>query len=376
MGNVIQTNVASINAQRNLTRTNESLGSALQRLSSGFRINSAKDDAAGLQISNRLTSQVGGLNQAARNANDGISLAQTAEGALQETTNILQRIRDLAIQAANGSNSNIDRSSLQREISQLQAEVTRVAVTTKFGSQNLLDGTFGSQSFQVGANANETISVSIGSARATDLGRNSLELNGLAFNNVQAAGANYAALSNSVRADSNFVLTGQLGTATVAIAANDSAADVAEAVNAASESTGVTGDARTVARITGFVANETISFDLYGANSASTDGVSISATVSDPSDLSALADAINQETGRTGITAVANDTTLDIFSEAGDDIRIVDFISSQGNTVSVTARNFGNSADASGATATSATIGATAGENMNGIWAKLVNRKM
>jgi flagellin len=142
----------------------------MQRLSSGLRINSAKDDAAGLAISDRMTSQIRGLNQAARNANDGISLAQTAEGALQESTNILQRMRELSVQSANDTNTSSDRSSLQAEVSQLISEMDRIATTTQFNGKNLLDGTLGTSSFQVGANANQTISLTIDGARASQLG--------------------------------------------------------------------------------------------------------------------------------------------------------------------------------------------------------------
>src|SRR6056297_347450 len=168
---VINTNVASLNAQRNLSESSGSLATSLQRLSSGLRINSAKDDAAGLAISERMTSQIRGLNQAARNANDGISLAQTAEGALAEVTNNLQRIRELAVQSANATNSTSDRQALQAEVDQLVAEIDRVAQQTNFNDVKLLDGTFSSQLFQVGANAGETISLeTIASARSSDLG--------------------------------------------------------------------------------------------------------------------------------------------------------------------------------------------------------------
>ncbi len=170
MGMSINTNVMSLNAQRNLGKSQNALSKSMQRLSSGLRINSAKDDAAGLGISDRMTSQIRGLNQAARNANDGISLAQTAEGALQETTNILQRMRELAVQSANDTNSSADRDSLQAEVSQLQSEIDRIATTTEFNGKNLLDGTLSNAIFHVGANANQTISVSIDSARASDLG--------------------------------------------------------------------------------------------------------------------------------------------------------------------------------------------------------------
>lgn len=156
----VNTNVSSLNAQRQLTSSGKVLDTAYQRLSSGLRINSAGDDAAGLQISNRLTSQINGLNQSVRNANDGISLAQTAEGALEETTNMLQRMRTLSIQSANGSNSDEDRIALQQEMGQLAQEINRIADITTFGGRSLLDGTYNGI-FQVGADANQTISFSM-----------------------------------------------------------------------------------------------------------------------------------------------------------------------------------------------------------------------
>ncbi|TAK54334.1 MAG: flagellin FliC [Gammaproteobacteria bacterium] len=160
-GQVINTNMLSLNAQRNLSTSQTSLATALQRLSSGLRINSAKDDAAGLAISERFTAQIRGLNQAVRNANDGISLAQTAEGALAEVTNNLQRIRELAVQSANATNSASDRASLQAEVDQLIEEIDRVAGQTSFNGTALLDGSFTSAVFQVGANEGETITVSV-----------------------------------------------------------------------------------------------------------------------------------------------------------------------------------------------------------------------
>ncbi|MGL5392861.1 MAG: flagellin, partial [Shewanella sp.] len=135
MAITVNTNVTSMGAQKNLNKSNNALQTSMERLSSGLRINSAKDDAAGLQISNRLTSQISGLDVAMRNANDGISIAQTAEGAMQESTNILQRMRDLSLQSANGSNSADDRAAMQKEISSLQSELTRIAETTSFGGQ-------------------------------------------------------------------------------------------------------------------------------------------------------------------------------------------------------------------------------------------------
>ncbi|GAB0055967.1 Flagellin [Candidatus Magnetaquicoccaceae bacterium FCR-1] len=161
----INTNVASLNAQRNLERSTGALGQTFARLSSGLRINSAKDDAAGLAISNRMTSQIRGLNQAIRNANDGISLAQVAEGALLETGNSLQRIRELAVEAANGTNTPEDRADLQKEVSQLLSEIQRVSEQVQFNNTLILNGNYNSgQQFQIGANANQTITVSIKAA--------------------------------------------------------------------------------------------------------------------------------------------------------------------------------------------------------------------
>src|SRR5690554_1851585 len=170
MSLTVNSNISSLTAQRHLGNSTSSLTTAMERLASGSRINSAKDDAAGLQIANRLTSQINGLGVAVKNANDGISIAQTAEGAMQESTNILQRMRDLALQSANGSNGADDRKALQKEVAALQSELNRIAETTTFGGRKLLDGSFGSSQFQVGSNANETIAVTLGNTSARSLG--------------------------------------------------------------------------------------------------------------------------------------------------------------------------------------------------------------
>src|SRR3990167_776334 len=170
MPQIINTNISSLNAQRNLNKSQGALQTSLQRLSSGLRINSAKDDAAGLAISNRFTTQVRGLNVAVRNANDGISLAQTTESALDEITTALQRIRDLAVQSANDSNSASDRLSLQAEVDQLLDEVDRISTTTTFNGRNVLDGSLKSYYFQIGANANEGVEVGGVDARVSSLG--------------------------------------------------------------------------------------------------------------------------------------------------------------------------------------------------------------
>lgn len=206
----INTNVTSLNAQRNLGNTASSLNKSLQRLSSGLRINSAKDDAAGLAISNRMTSQIRGLNQAVRNSNDGISLAQTAEGALQETTNGLQRIRELSVQAANDTNTADDRASIQLEIDQLVSEIDRIAEATTFNNKNILDGSSGTFKFQVGANANETIGVDLVNVRANALGQQPGQ--------VQSTGSRTALSNDGAEAGSIGI---QEGAADTAITAGD-----------------------------------------------------------------------------------------------------------------------------------------------------------
>ncbi|MCG7498488.1 flagellin [Vibrio sp. Of7-15] len=166
MAVTVNTNVSALMAQRSLNNATDQLNQAMERLSSGNRINSAKDDAAGLQISNRLKSQMRGLDVAVRNANDGISIAQTAEGAMKETTSILQRMRDLSLQSANGSNSAQDRQAIQQEISDLNDELNRIAETTSFGGRRLLNGTFGSAAFQIGANSGEAVRLGLKNMRS------------------------------------------------------------------------------------------------------------------------------------------------------------------------------------------------------------------
>ncbi len=186
----VNTNVSALNAQRQLFDVSERLGTSFERLSSGFRINSASDDAAGLQISDKLTSQIQGLNQAVRNSNDAISLTQTAEGALSEVTTSLQRIRQLAVQSQNGINSSADRAALQKEVAALKTEMSRVASDTQFGNVNILTGGF-SASFLVGANSGQTISVNLSSSNGASYGASGL---GVGSVDISTAGGASAAL--------------------------------------------------------------------------------------------------------------------------------------------------------------------------------------
>ncbi len=262
MALTINTNIASLNAQRNLGTSQAKLNRSMQRLSSGLRINSAKDDAAGLAISDRMTSQIRGLNQAARNANDGISLSQTAEGALQESTNILQRIRELAVQSANDTNSASDRASLNDEVTQLKAELDRIAETTAFNGKNVIDGTMTSAVFQVGANAgtNQTITFSISSARAADLGTEagytaavpevagSMTIAGTVTTNSIAVTADVAGTATSYTVDiadggtaaSDVTVVGSTITVTVNdLTAGATVTDVASLINSDADSSGL-----------------------------------------------------------------------------------------------------------------------------------------
>jgi len=254
----VVTNTASLNAQRNLSKSGEGLAISMQRLSSGMRINSAKDDAAGMQIANRLTSQVNGLAVAQRNANDGISMAQTAEGAMQESSNILQRMRDLALQSANGSNSADDRAALQKEVGALQQELTRISKTTKFGATSLLDGSFGTKQFQVGANANETINVTLEDMAANAIGAH------------QIMGAGTAVASNSIGDVEASLLAANMGTTgdtwnisgtNVTFVNGDGASAIAKNINDAS--TGVSAEAVLTSRIQGLTPSDAGTFNVY-----------------------------------------------------------------------------------------------------------------
>ncbi|QJI27928.1 flagellin [Pseudomonas sp. ADAK18] len=219
MALTVNTNLASLTVQNNLNKASGNLQTSMQRLSSGLRINSAKDDAAGLQISNRLTSQINGLGTAIKNAGDGISIAQTAEGAMQESTNILQKMRTLALQSANGSPSADDRKSNNAEYAALTAELTRISATTTFGGRNLLDGSFGTTSFQVGANANQTINMTLGDVSAKSIGSQQ----------VKSAAIKPAA---GFTADT-LTVTGSGQSSPVAVLATDSAGSIAAKLNGA-----------------------------------------------------------------------------------------------------------------------------------------------
>ena len=256
------TNTASLNAQRNLSKSSEGLATSMQRLSSGMRINSAKDDAAGLQIANRLTSQINGLGVAQRNANDGISMAQTAEGAMQESSSILQRMRDLALQSANGSNGADERDALQKEVSDLQQELTRIAETTQFGGTQLLNGDFGTKQFQVGANANETINVSLKDISADQIGAYEVQGAGTVFGIAPTAGNGTLATANATVTADTLNVNGK--SVTVTGLGTEGATGIADSINAAAS--GVTATAKLEVTIAGITSADNATINI-GADS-------------------------------------------------------------------------------------------------------------
>jgi len=332
MAATINTNVSSLTAQRNLGTSQSSLNTSIQRLSSGLRINSAKDDAAGLAISERFTSQIRGLNQAARNANDGISLAQVTEGAMKSAGDILQRVRELAVQSANASNSASDRQALQQEVGQLVAELDRISQTTEFNGQKLLDGTFGTAQFQVGANANQTIIAATANLRTNTYGNNqNTSANGAGAPTSGAAWGANSTTSGSV------VINGSRGSATVNIAANQTAKTIADNINLVGATTGVNATARTETEVA-FVAAGSYTLALRSDNGAD-QTVSFTLSAATGADgLSAGIASINEQSSKTGVTASLNaaGTAIVLTNATGNDIRVGDTTVTNAGDVSVT----------------------------------------
>jgi flagellin len=320
----INTNISSLTAQNNVSKTANALTSAITRLSSGLRINSAADDAAGLAISDRMTAQVNGLNQAARNANDGISLAQTADGALSSVSDNLQRIRQLAVQSANATNSSSDRASLQLEVTQLQSEIDRVATQTQFNGINLLDGSFTAKAFQVGANAGQTITVaSIASARSSALG----QFQGYSLTNQSIGVASNVAGVSTVTVGATAYALGTI--------AND-----AKAIAAAIGASGVPGFTAS-ANATAVAGVTTTTVGSAGTASLSINGLTIGVTnsVNASSDRANAVAAINAQSSATGV--VATDTGVGVSLAAADGRNIVVGAIVAGTSVGSTLADFG-----------------------------------
>ncbi|MDC7699029.1 flagellin N-terminal helical domain-containing protein [Vogesella indigofera] len=317
----INTNVASLNSQRNLSGSQSALSTSLERLSSGLRINSAKDDAAGLAISERMGGQIRGMDQARRNANDGVSMAQTAESALSSAGSILQRVRELAVQSSNSSNSASDRQALQSEVTQLTSELDRISQTTEFNGQKLLDGSSGTLTFQVGANANQTIQAASSNFRTNNYGNNQLRAAS------QAPAAAVAAPVHPVAGGDAIVINGSLGSATYTTVLGDSAKDVTKGINAQTALTGVTASAKTMTNLA-LDAGGTYAIDIKSDNatavtvSFSTGGTTGTAATADQ--LAEAVNAINAASGKTGVTAEidAKNGGIKLTNGSGEDIAI------------------------------------------------------
>jgi flagellin len=338
----VNTNVTSMKAQGNLNKAQSSTATSMERLASGLRINSAKDDAAGLQISNRMTSQINGIGIAMRNANDGISIAQTAEGAMGESTNILQRMRDLSLQSANGSNSADDRKSMQKEITSLQTELTRIAETTSFGGQKLLDGSYGSQAFQVGSNSNETISIKLGDISADKIG-----LTGRGFSATALGGfSSFKNAASPTAFSKDDALSMTIGTKTTDIALTDgmSASDLAGELNKVEGLYGVKANTSVSVGIT--VDNETGSDTI----SLDVDGVQISMTAGNESTGTPAAAILDQNTAM--YNTLRNDSaTMDALTDKGISVSkdattgAIVFSKASGENISISGSVTGGSTD-------------------------------
>ncbi|MFK0090817.1 flagellin [Pseudomonas sp. NPDC090755] len=332
MALTVNTNIASLTTQGNLNKAGNAQATSMQRLSSGLRINSAKDDAAGLQISNRLTSQINGLGQAVKNANDGISIAQTAEGAMQASTDILQKMRTLALSSATASLSADDRKSNNDEYQALTAELTRISQTTTFGGQKLLDGSFGTKAIQVGANANETINLSLENVAANNIGSQQIKTKAIAPSATGLAGGNIA-------------ITGNGQSKSVSYAAGASAKDIASTLNGAIG--GLTATASTEVQLK--VGGSTpANFDLtVGGSTVSFVGVT---------DLNGLADQLKSNAAKLGISVNYNEKTSELFvkSDSGENIKFSAADANAQTNILVGAR------DGSGTMAAPAALGAAA----------------
>ena len=376
MASVLNTNMPSINTQRKLSKAQSALDKSLERLSSGLRINTARDDAAGLAISERMTAQVRGLTVATRNANDGVSMAQTAEGALAEMGDILQRIRELAVQSANATNSAGDRKSLNDEVNQLVAELNRFANTTEFNGMKLLNGDDPVSAFHVGANSNQTIVATTTDFRTSKYG--SYQLGNATVTSSTAGAGKGVSISNAVtnttaNVSSNLQVTGAAvsvgGTMTlngpnasgsVALTTGDSAADIASKINS-QDLTGIKATARTETMIGFTTGDYTIEISTTNAtsNSANTETATISFSVLGTpgvgSSAEALTDAVNafnEQSSKTGITAKLNDAKTGIILENDEGKNINITLKNPANTIYMGNQSSGVSAatSASGAT--------------------------
>jgi flagellin len=352
MPQIINTNIASLNAQRNLNTSQSALNVALQRLSSGLRINSAKDDAAGLGISDRMTTQIRGLNQAVRNSQDGVSLSQTSEAALAEISNNLQRIRELAVQSANATNSTSDRAALDLEVQQRIAEVDRISSQTSFNGRKVLDGSFGTATFQVGANVGETIGVNLSTGtRATQIGQIATGTSSTEVTTTALGG------TGTITVGSNAATT--IGASTQGTGAGQSVGSAFSKV-AAINAAGVPGLSATATNNIELVIANVTSAGGAGTYSLTVNGRAVfaSAVVSATITTQQIADAINAQTSNTGVTASLSGTDLRLSAVDGRDINIGQTVS--GDTAGGITAGVGGATTVNGVVYRDGTIGTAA----------------
>ncbi len=348
MSSAINTNIASLNAQRNLSGSAGALQTALQRLSSGLRINSAKDDAAGLAISQRMSSQIRGLDQARRNANDGVSLAQTGESALSTAGDMLQRIRELAVQSANATNSVSDRAALQAEAGQLAAELDRVATSTQFNGSNILDGSFTSAAYQVGANANQTITATSANFRTAQYGNYRIAAGVATTSNgtgdltvgstANALASTTGALGVNRVAGGAITINGAAGSSgALTVAVGASAQTVAAQINATTGSSGVSASARTAFDLTAFTASSSYNLNITSNNGTAITLAFTTGTTINADGLSGAVKAFNDISASTGVTASVNTagTGVTLTNSAGNNVTIAN--NTGGTTLTIAA---------------------------------------
>lgn len=331
---MINTNIGALSAQANINKANDNFNTAMTRLSSGLRINAANDDAAGMAISQKMTAQLMGMNQAVRNASDGRNMLDTLDSAHVEISNALLRMRELAVQSANDTNGGVERGNITAEVNQLITEINRIARNTTFNGEKVMDGSFVRKQLQIGADLGQTLDISVDSASATEIGAFKLK------SEVSIAPA------GGVTAGKQLIISGYAGNTEIMTTASMSAKDLAEAVNAASAATGVQAVAVSKAKLSDLSSVGKVSFDVNGQSIGTV-------AISDPNDLRSLRDAINTKTTSTGVTAtMGRDNSEIILTDgSGKNIDITSFVSTDSGlaaeaTLKITALNTNGKPDA------------------------------
>ena len=349
MANVINTNISSLNAQRNLSTSQSSLATSLQRLSTGLRINSAKDDAAGQAISTRMTAQINGMQQASRNANDGISMSQTAEGAMGSINDILLRMRDLSVQASNGTNGTAERATIQNEVDQLYQEIDRISGDANFNGIKLLDGSAKSNSFQVGANTGQTISFGI-----KEVSTKSMSLN----STTGLGDLNGGRVGTLAPADGDLTINGK----SINFNGETSIGGVKDAINAMSSQTGVTAEAYNVVKGEAGASGKTSGLQITVANADGSAGTAV--TIDDTANMTELVDKINKQVG--GVTAsIDKDGALSLTNDTGAAITVGGTATGSGLTAGAAQNGYLSLKSASGEPIALGTANGTAASELN-----------